>query len=156
MDIRAAAIDDYPALCGLYHELDEHHLVLRPDILQSVEGPARSLKDIREKLADRDCTILVAEHNHQLCGFVEILKRQSKNLPMFRKRQIALIDNIVVSRQHRRQGIATMLINATKAWAKEQKIEEIRLHVFSNNSEAVNFYDSLGFKIVTRELELKL
>jgi ribosomal protein S18 acetylase RimI-like enzyme len=57
---------------------------------------------------------------------------------------------IYVDPQHRRQGIATALIDRAKDWAKSRGQTHIGLQVFINNDNALNLYQNLGFQ--TRSL----
>ena len=57
---------------------------------------------------------------------------------------------IYVDPQHRRQGIASALIDRAKDWAKSRGQTRIGLQVFINNDNALNLYQNLGFQ--TRSL----
>jgi len=57
------------------------------------------------------------------------------------------IDGLVVSRDHRRQGIGGMLIAAVEEWARESGIHTVRLHTNIIREEAHKFYKDLGFTI---------
>ena len=75
---------------------------------------------------------------------------------MFRNRGFVLIDNLAVLKEYRKRGIAKALFAAIKSWALERKLSLIKLKVYSNNEEAINFYRTRGFTSLTQELELKL
>ena len=57
------------------------------------------------------------------------------------------IDGLVVSRDHRRQGIGGMLIAAVEEWARSLGIPTVRLHTNIIREEAHRFYKDLGFVI---------
>ena len=47
-------------------------------------------------------------------------------------------------------GVATLLINDTKEWAKDNNVSEIELDVFEENIEAKRLYEKNGF-VMTRD-----
>jgi len=57
------------------------------------------------------------------------------------------IDGLVVSHDHRRQGIGGMLIAAVEDWARSLGILTVRLHTNIIREEAHRFYQDLGFAI---------
>jgi ribosomal protein S18 acetylase RimI-like enzyme len=57
---------------------------------------------------------------------------------------------IYVDPKHRRQGIATALIDRARDWAKIRGQTRIGLQVFVNNENALTLYQNLGFQ--TRSL----
>ena len=54
--------------------------------------------------------------------------------------------NIVVSRQHRRKGIARMLLEDAQKVTSEFELERIILEVRVSNDPAIGLYEGLGFK----------
>jgi ribosomal protein S18 acetylase RimI-like enzyme len=54
---------------------------------------------------------------------------------------------VYVSPEHRRQGIATVLMEEAQIWAKSQGNFQLGLQVFLANQPAVSFYKSLGFQM---------
>jgi len=53
---------------------------------------------------------------------------------------------IYVHRDHRRQGIATALIEQAQTWAMARGDRKIGLQVFSHNQPALDLYKQLGFQ----------
>lgn len=53
---------------------------------------------------------------------------------------------VYVSPGHRRQGIATILMEQAQIWATSKGNFQLGLQVFLTNQPAVNFYKSLGFQ----------
>ena len=54
---------------------------------------------------------------------------------------------------HRRQGIATSLINFAKEDAKKLGFERVELNMWEFNEGALAFYESVGFKTFRRYME---
>jgi GNAT superfamily N-acetyltransferase len=57
------------------------------------------------------------------------------------------IDGLVVSQDHRKQGIGGMLIAAVEDWARASGIHTVRLHTNIIRKDAHRFYKDLGFVI---------
>jgi ribosomal protein S18 acetylase RimI-like enzyme len=54
---------------------------------------------------------------------------------------------LYVRSAHRRQGIATALIQMAETWAKARGDRQIGLQVFANNQPAVTMYRALGYEV---------
>lgn len=53
---------------------------------------------------------------------------------------------LYVAPEHRRQGIATALMQEAETWAKQRGDRQIGLQVFQSNQAALNLYSSLEFQ----------
>ena len=69
---------------------------------------------------------------------------------------IALIDGLYVNEEYRHQGIATKLIDECKKWAAEEGAKIIELNVMSENVNAINLYQKIGFKELEKKMRLDL
>jgi ribosomal protein S18 acetylase RimI-like enzyme len=58
---------------------------------------------------------------------------------------------IGIARQQRRSGIASALIAAFEAAAKERSMERVRLSVYSSNQGARRLYESCGWKPIAEQ-----
>ena len=79
--------------------------------------------------------ILVAECGGVVCGFVVFRVAGGE----------CEILNLAVDPAERRRGIATALLQAALAQARENKAEEAFLEVRESNVAAISFYRKLGF-----------
>ena len=156
LKIRPASENDYDMACLLYREVDALHAALLPEIFQPVEGSARPLEQFLEKINSPDDVLFIAEWQGKICGLVDAQEEAASPYPMFIPARFARIDNLVVAKDYRRQGVARALLDAIRRWAGERALEAIRLNVFSKNSDALMFYDGAGFTRLTEKLELKL
>lgn len=60
---------------------------------------------------------------------------------------LASIEQIVVAREFRQCGIATVLIDFAKSWALSKQLKGIRLETQTNNVGACKLYLKNGFKV---------
>ena len=68
----------------------------------------------------------------------------------------AILDALYVSKNHRKKGLANLLINNFKEWSIKQKITNLELTVCSENVDACSLYKKHGFKIVKYSMKLKM
>ena len=90
---------------------------------------------------DSDWTaVLVAEHDHQLAGFAGITRA--------RPRRASHVASLVlgVSAAYHRRGIASQLMSALEAWARDRHVTRLELTVISHNEAAIALYRKFGFK----------
>jgi len=70
--------------------------------------------------------------------------------------QVGYIRRVVIHPDYRRHGVARRLMQALIAFAREQNLSFLDLHVFEQNLPAIRLYKSLGFKEEHREIYYRL
>ncbi|MFM7874942.1 MAG: ribosomal protein S18-alanine N-acetyltransferase, partial [Actinomycetota bacterium] len=63
---------------------------------------------------------------------------------------VADIHNIAVIPSHRKQGIASHLLDELEAWALEKGVVALMLEIREGNTEAQPLYEKRGYKIISR------
>jgi RimJ/RimL family protein N-acetyltransferase len=53
---------------------------------------------------------------------------------------------LLVAREHRRRGVGRELLAQAVAWAREQGVRKLELHVFPYNEAAIALYEQFGFE----------
>ncbi len=86
--------------------------------------------------------VLVAELNDKVVGTCTIAI--CPNLS-WAGRPYAMIENIIVSNFHQRQGIGTALLKEAEAMAKNANCYKVALMTGLNRDESIKFYESVGF-----------
>src|SRR5919107_1141868 len=66
----------------------------------------------------------------------------------------AYVERLVVSREHRKQGMARALLDAAEALARESGKESVGLHVTGDNVAALKLYESFGYEERSRQRSL--
>ena len=66
----------------------------------------------------------------------------------------AYVERLVVSREHRKQGMARALLDAAEALARESGKETVGLHVTGGNVAALRLYESYGYEERSRQHSL--
>jgi ribosomal protein S18 acetylase RimI-like enzyme len=117
-------------------------------VVEGLEEPFRrqAISTIREK--DKEdiksriggqALQLVVEEVGCLIGFLDV--------EMESWRRVAMIWNLLVDEEYRRQGIGTELTRRAKEFARENDCPAIALETQATNLPALNFYLKLGFQI---------
>jgi ribosomal protein S18 acetylase RimI-like enzyme len=66
----------------------------------------------------------------------------------------AYVERLVVSSEHRKQGMARALLDAAEALARESGKETVGLHVTGDNVAALKLYESYGYEERSRQRSL--
>ncbi len=88
-------------------------------------------------------------------GFIWAAERDGRE-PWYFGEQPAWIYNIWVEPAFRRQGLATLLMDACREWAETEGFARLGLHVFGTNQAAIKLYERTGFKVGHQYLQKKL
>ncbi|HEY5982077.1 MAG TPA: GNAT family N-acetyltransferase [Anaerolineales bacterium] len=154
--VRKATAEDYDPLCELFDEGDALHRDHLPHIFQQPNGPAREKDYYLGLLADDNVALLIAEANAHLVGYVQAYLRDAPALPIFVSRHYAVVDAVVVSLEFQHQGIGRRLMDEAQAWAMARGATSIELNVYEFNETAIAFYESLGYRSLSRKMSKEL
>jgi predicted N-acetyltransferase YhbS len=138
--IRAATEEDVPRILELYEEL-----VITTSEAEQNRNP--SLDDSRRVYAQIRAMpgheLLVAEEEGEVIGSVVLLIVPNLS---HRASPWAVVVNLIVTQQQRRQGIGHQLMKDAIARAREAGCYEIQLSSNKTRDEAHRLYESLGFE----------
>lgn len=154
--IREATSEDYDDLCRLFDQVDAMHRENLPDIFQEPDGPARSRDYFNRLIRAPSIALFVAEVSGRVAGFVHVMVENAPDFSLFVPRRYATVDNLVVDREHRRQGIGRALMDKAHAWAAEKEATSVQLNVYEFNQAAIDFYGSLGYETLSRRMQKSL
>ncbi len=82
--------------------------------------------------------LLVAEKNEETIGYISM----TENLAQ----PVVAINDLVVLRRFRRQGVGTAMIQAGQTWAAQQGARQMILEMQSKNYPAICLANKLGFE----------
>ncbi|WXG57270.1 MAG: N-acetyltransferase [Candidatus Sedimenticola sp. (ex Thyasira tokunagai)] len=138
---RIKDVDDIRNILLLNHKEDYEEwpsIYIQPDIQN---GPSK--KEIRKIISNKNNIILMACYNNNIIGI--IVSELSKGSAPLKKKEYGLIKRLYVIKNQRERGIATKLIKKTKKHYNRKGVDEVRLHVFGHNKQALKLYTKLGF-----------
>ena len=152
--IRPATEADVPALLVLYRELDSALVALQPEFF--CEAP-REEAEVRRAILAKDADFLLAEQDGAAVGFA--LVSYAGWTPEFScvlPHRYARLDDLIVSKPHRAQGIGGELVAAAKRWARSRRLEYMELNVLAQNTDAVRLYEAQDFVEATKVMRCML
>ena len=151
--IREMNLNDYEDVRILVKQIHELHLSNRPDIYN--DGESFPKEYFKKVLNDANNLNYVYVENKKIVGALNASLQHTNPLPIIKPRTYYFIENIVVDKNHRRKGIAKKLFSYLTLKAKENNIDSIELNVWSFNTEAIKFYESMGMNIKNIRMETK-
>jgi len=140
--VRRANQNDISAIAHLWFLLSLDHQSYHRYYAVRNDGEMALVSHVRE-LMFRNCIILVAEKEKQLCGFVSgyIVARN----PQLSVDRVGKVDNIFVKESLRGQGVGSSLLTNLFNFFKENKIEYYEISCDIQNPEALKLYKRFGF-----------
>ena len=156
MIIRNLKLEDFDDVNNLFMQLHNSEMEHRPDLFRKINKPTTSRAwDFEASLTDHSKIMIGAEVDGKIVGFVIVQIRQSM-YKIQTPRTFAYFENIVVDENYRRKGIGTAIFQEGVKLAKEQGATSMELKVWSFNTAAINFYQSLGMSVQSLTMEKTL
>lgn len=153
IQIRAARMEDYEAICLLVRQVDAIHVAWHPEYFRLPDGPERERTFIQTWIEGQGTEILLALDSNGLVGVLMLMLETHHPMPILVPNQLhAVVDNLVVEEHNRGKGIGRALMEASLQWAEEKGATELRLQVYEKNKAAQQFYEELGFEPLSHTL----
>lgn len=70
--------------------------------------------------------------------------------------KVAELENLIISKDYRRNKIGEKLVSKFIEWSKTKKAKRGRVHAYANNNSGIKFYKSNNFKEVITLLEVEI
>ena len=135
VEIGFAATEDLPQLADLLAELFTLESDFRPDRDKQSSG--------LQLIVDNPALgrLFVLRRGEQVLGMANALVTVSTAEGGY----VLLLEDVIVRREHRGDGLGKMLVGHVLAWAREQGIARVTLLADRDNNAALDFYRKLGF-----------
>jgi ribosomal protein S18 acetylase RimI-like enzyme len=156
LNIRPALAAEYERLSVLWKGVEYLHSQALPHIFRGPDEVWPSRSAVETLILRPDSTILVAETNNEIVGYVTLEVHRVKQTPRMRERPFVMIENMAVDPLCRRRGIGRALLRAAADWATQRRIADLQLFVWEFNDAAVRFYESEGFVTELRGMARRL
>ena len=144
MEIRKAQPSDLPRLTGLWLEFMEYHRRLDGDY-ELAEGAQEHWGDYAmSKFEDKSAQLFVAVDQEVVVAYAGAVVRDFP--PVYTLKKYGLIEEIFVSGDYRRKGIARQLFEAAEEWLLSNDVERIEVSIDSANDASQGFFRDLGFQ----------
>lgn len=151
MAIRKMELADYDDVQRLIYQIHEMHMKSRPDIYR--DGNPLPIAYFERCISDANALNYAYEKNGSIIGAIMATKEKSRNIPINQERYVYFIEDIVVDKEYRKQGIGKELYLFLENRAREEDVDGIELNVWAFNEEALKFYESLGMSVKNMKLE---
>ena len=153
MDIRFAREDELSRINDLRKQVNDLHVEGKPEVFKP--GFCEELQNYVYAIwQDPEQDIVVADKDGELCGFAILHHIYKPENPFMYVRDFLDIDEFCVDKNHRREGIATALVDFIKQYAKEKGYHRIELNMWEFNEGALAFYEAAGFETFRRYMEM--
>jgi GNAT superfamily N-acetyltransferase len=154
LQIRHASREDLSGFLQLHAQVHALHLQRRPDQFKETERAAIEAR-FQELLASATAKVWIADMAGKVVGYaIEIVIERAENT-WCPARRWCDIEQICVERSHRREGIATALMQAIVDSANAAGIREVELNSWAFNQDAHRAFEAFGFTPKAIRFELK-
>lgn len=106
-----------------------------------------------EKIAGRSGVCFVAESGGKIVGYATAAE---KEVPSYRLVKVAELENLIVDKAMRNQGIGKKLLDYFFEWARKTGADKVAVDVFTLNEKGIKFYQREGFLPFETILEVPL
>jgi GNAT superfamily N-acetyltransferase len=129
----------------LVAELDMLHHEALPGLIKPPAEARVSDAEFRQRLEDPSIFLRGYQANRMLVGLVRAELKENREGRAHHASRVVRIEELIVGRQARGQGIGYALLRAAEHWAAEQAATAIELNVYAFNISAMDFYNAAGF-----------
>jgi ribosomal protein S18 acetylase RimI-like enzyme len=98
----------------------------------------------RDSLKSDDSATMIALVDDKIVGYASLVVRDQPSF--YKVKRVGAISAIMVAREHRRQGIATRILQEARAYFGRHDIKYFTFYTSAANQAAINLYDKLGFE----------
>lgn len=144
-EIRLATQTDFDQVGIIFMEENRYHAELVPEIIQ-VADPIMTQKWYSEVLNNPNKVLFLADVGSNIIGVTLAEIRMNIDDTIFTPRKYVHINDISVAVSHRGQGIGQLLMERVHKWALNQGISDIELQVWERNTQAIGFYEKIGYQ----------
>ncbi|SMO48561.1 GNAT family N-acetyltransferase [Melghirimyces algeriensis] len=145
MNIRHIQTRDAERFLHLIQQIDSESEFMLYEAGERKTTLEQQQQKIRWVEHDDHSTILVAEKNHQMIGFLEAIGGKARR----NRHTVYLVIGIL--KKHRGQGVGVRLFQQLEAWAVKRHIHRLELTVVIQNKAALALYRKMGFEIEGRK-----
>lgn len=154
--IRFAQMSDLAGINALHEQLHIQHIGYRPDIFAPIEQPVFD-KLMIPYIEDDDKRVVISVNDGKVDGYAALSvcntqKGAGEILPFV----FVEVNELCVAGDAHRKGIGTALLDAVKAFAREQGAKFVELGVQAENTGAQEFYKANGMFVKNYKMQYKL
>ncbi len=127
----------------------------RPDVF-ATGLPKYDLEAVLRLTDDENTFVITATEGDEVLGYLIAYISEPSHDPHMKPRKTFYIDDLCVKPGSHRKGVGTALFGEAKRMAAERGCDIIDLNVWTFNTGAIRFYESMGMKASRMRMELDL
>lgn len=153
--IKRATIEDIDGVNVIRKQVNDMHVLGEPKIFKPGFGE-KMQSFIKTFLTEENKVLLVAKDEELIVGYaaLEIIEKEETEyryaLRFLEVGELGVLEGI------RQKGVGGKLMEEVKRVAKEFKINEVQLNMWSFNTGALEFYEKIGYETYRRHLRIKV
>lgn len=148
--IKQASIKDFDNILPMFLDLVIYNSIKSGQLdswYSSKNWKSSRENELRKAILDKNGYLLVAKINNKIVGY-----SYGFYLP---QQEIVVLEELFVDKNFRKMGIGRDLVNKSVSWGKGYS-SCIKVEVYPWNTEAIKFYEKIGFNLESYEYELKI
>ena len=145
MEIRFAQKEDVSGILTLLRQVGQVHHQGRPDIFRS-NAQKYGASQVLAMMDSSKTPIFVAVEDGKVLGYGFCIIKEHAMDPVIADHRELYIDDLCVEENCRGQHIGKAIYEAIVRYGKMRKCYNVTLNVWSCNTDAMKFYESLGLK----------
>ncbi len=153
--VRFAADADIDRVNELRRQVFEIHANGRPDMFKN-DFDAQLQQYAYTLLHSENHAIVVSERAGEICGMACVDYVDKRETAYNRPRRLLHVQEIAVDAAHRRQGVAREIVDFLRSDARARGCTSIELDVWSFNTQAIEFYEAMGFSPYRQLMEINV
>ena len=155
MKIRAAMVEDVPAVLPMVTDICAMHKALDPARYGFLENPAQMYRNwLGRRAEDERSVFLVAEDDGKLVGF--LVGTVEREIPIYQVREFGFVHDLWVRATHRRKGIGRQMMMQAVERFRAMGVEQIRLDTAAGNQAAQGLFGACGFRPSTMQMLVEI
>jgi ribosomal protein S18 acetylase RimI-like enzyme len=155
VEIRTATTNDALAISAIAAEVQTLHADAQPRIFKPATPSPFPPETISRLMATRDHIFWVGLVDGSVAGYAYAMVEDQPESPWKYPVSVLLLVQMGVKAEHRGRGVGSAIIAAVRSEAARRGVAEVRLTVWSFNSEAIRFYARHGFAAVQENMSLR-
>ena len=148
IQIRSATLADLPTLLKFEQGIITTERPFDPTL---VPGEFHYY-DLAARIKDPEAEVVVAEDNGKVVAGGSAIIKEGNPYNTFRN--YAFLGFMFVEPSYRGKGLNRLIIDRLVEWSHQKGLMEIRLHVYSDNLNAIHAYEKVGFKKILIEMRI--
>lgn len=151
MNVEILETKDYYLLARMNEEIQTFHHQTYPDIFKPYDKEA-IVSFFKTTLEQDSAKAFIAKENAMVLGYALVFIIHFAETPFQYARKYVLLDQLLVSENHRAKGIGKLLLDAVFSFAQSNKMSAIELNHWTHNSSARSFFKKCGFKYYNEKM----